>query len=235
MSKYIKNISGSLKTYLGKDIADTEYRIIDANFEISWANDNTLLADIASGDVLVAKDDSGSNDITDINYAINYLKGNLPTIVVNAAISDPQGKRARLVGTHSATAAADGDTSSDWLIPQLQFPTGTNVDSIFDGIQYYAKDAHMGDSICFSIIDKDGTGVTLGFYTQAIYDTYNVGGVMEIEKFGKTFYVAPNTLEDIILYKAKLYPGLYVRATYHNTHATETVEFFCNLFRHLDI
>ena len=235
MAKWIKNTTGSTKTYIGKDIAAGAYREVQANAAISWANSSTLLTDIGSGDAIVAKDDSGSNDITDVNTAIKYLKDDLPQIITNAAITDPQGKRARLVGTHSATAAANTDTSSDWVIPQMQYPAGTDVISIFDGIQYYAKDSSMGDSICFSIVDIDGSGVTAGLYPQAYYDAYKDGnGELEIEKFGTTFYVAPNSSENIILYKARLYTGLVVRATFHNTHASNTVDFFCNLFRHLD-
>ena len=157
-------------------------------------------------------------------------------VVKTAAIEDPQGKRARLVGTHSGTAAANTVTHFDWTVPQMQFPAGTDVDSIFNGIQYYAKDSTMGDSLCFSVVDTDGSGVGLGLYPQAYYDAYKDGsGVLEIEKFGLTWYVAPNEMEDIILYKAKLYPGLSIRVSYTNSHATNTVDFIVNIFRHLDI
>jgi len=236
MAKLIKNNDTIDRTWVGQLILVDEYYEIQNFQELAWANNSKLLEDIGNGKAIVAKDDSGNKDITDVYKAINHLKDDMPKLVQTLAVEDPNGKRARLVGMHSATAAANTTTDSDWLIPQLQFPAGTNTSSIFNGIQYYCKDSTMGDSLNFALVDKDGTGVTLGLYSQSTYDTYKDGnGVFTVEEFGKDWYVSPNSLEDIILYKAKLLVGLYIRSSYTNTHATNTVPFFCNLYRHLDI
>jgi hypothetical protein len=165
-----------------------------------------------------------------------YLLGNLPYKTEQVAVINPNGKRARLKGIISASATANSTTDHDWLIDQQQYPSGTNVNSVFDGIEYYSKDSSTGDHMSFQVVDKDGTGVTLGLYPQAYYDAYKDGnGVLVVEEFGNNWYVAPNALEDIVLYKAALLPGLYIRVKYHNTHATQNTEFFVNLFRHLDL
>ena len=236
MSKYVKNNSGSDSTYSGQVIANGVYYLIQSHEEPLFANDSLLLTDIGSGDAIIAKDDSGNNNIIIVSDAINYLKDNVTKQVEIAAIQAPNGKRARLIGTHSSTAAANTTTACDWVIPQMQYPSGTDVSSIFNGIQYYAENSNMGDSLCFSVVDIDGSGVTAGLYPQAYYDTYKDGNSeIEIEKFGLTWYLAPNSMQDIILYKARLYPGLVLRVKYNNSHATNTVKFICNIFRHLDI
>lgn len=78
MIKWIKNNSGITKTWLGQQINNQAYYQIQSIEEIAWANDSELLTDIANGNAIVAKDDSGSNNITNVNDAINYLKDNLP-------------------------------------------------------------------------------------------------------------------------------------------------------------
>ena len=74
MAKWIKNDSGSSKTWVGQVVADQLYYEIQASESFSWANNSLLLTDIASGDAVVAKDDSGDTDIVDVAAAINYLK-----------------------------------------------------------------------------------------------------------------------------------------------------------------
>ena len=77
MAKWIKNDSGASKDWVGQTIADQAYYEIQSHEESSWANNSVLLTAIGSGDAIVAKDDSGNTNITDVNTAINYLKGNV--------------------------------------------------------------------------------------------------------------------------------------------------------------
>ncbi len=81
MAKYIKNTTGSTVTYLGQDIAASAYYQIQSAEEIAWSNLSVLLTDIGSGDAVVAKDDDGTKDISDVNDGVNYLKDieNLPS------------------------------------------------------------------------------------------------------------------------------------------------------------
>ena len=74
MSKWIKNTTQITNTYAGQDIFAGAYHEITPEQELRFINSSTLLTDIGSGDAVVAKDSSGSNDIVDVNTAINYLK-----------------------------------------------------------------------------------------------------------------------------------------------------------------
>ena len=83
MTKFIKNADTVDHNYLGQIISVGSYYQIQSNEEIAWVNDSMLLTDIGSGDAVVAKSNSGSDDILDVNDGINYLKDNLPKEVYN--------------------------------------------------------------------------------------------------------------------------------------------------------
>ena len=78
MSKWIKNNTAGTKTYAGKDITAGAYREVDSDL---WSKDSLLLTDIGNGDAIVAKDDTGTTDISDISEAIDFLKSNVPSQV----------------------------------------------------------------------------------------------------------------------------------------------------------
>lgn len=234
---WIKNDSGSDKTWVGQLVENNTYYNIQSTEEVSWANDSTLLADIGSGDAIVAKDDSGSNDITDVNDAINYLKGLLPSSVELSkpanlsGVKEANGMRARLIGIINQTVTKNTTTNLDWLCPQLQY-NSVDKPSYFDGIEYYAKDAEVGDKATFQVVDKDGFGVTAGWYTQAQFDA--MGNLYVVEEFGKDWAMMPNDKHHLSLYKASIIPGLYIRLKYTSTGTTNDIDLVVNLFRHLD-
>ena len=72
---YIKNIDSVDHTYEGHTILAGEYFLIEEFKKAKFASSSELLADIGSGKAQIAKDDSGSKDIADINAQICYLKG----------------------------------------------------------------------------------------------------------------------------------------------------------------
>ena len=74
IQKYIKNVSGSDQTIEGQLITTGTYYLIQATEEAKFASSSTLLGFIADGTVLMAKTDTGSEDITDLNQSIDFLK-----------------------------------------------------------------------------------------------------------------------------------------------------------------
>lgn len=96
MAVWIKNASGGSKVYLGQTIANAAYYQIQPQELVNWQNDSTLITDIGNSDAVVAKDDSGSNDISDVNEGINYLKG------IDSKPYDPDG--AEIIRTKAAKA-----------------------------------------------------------------------------------------------------------------------------------
>ena len=225
MAKFIKNNSGGSKTWVGQVVADTAYYEIQSIEQSSWANNSALLTDIGSGDAIVATDDSGSNDITDVATAINHLKDANPiqidanTPVRSFALSEGGTLRARLKGFINQTVTKNQLTNIDWLIPQTAY-LGTNKQSYMDGIEYLADKAVAGDYMKFQIVDVDNI---LGY-----------GAGFVADEFGDDWGVMPNTPTTIRLYKAKLIPGLYIRIKYTSTGTTDDVTFVANLFRHMD-
>jgi len=74
---YLKNNSGQSKDYLGKTINSGEYRLIPESERVKWANNSTILIDIANSDLIVARMNDSNSDITDVNEAINFLKSDM--------------------------------------------------------------------------------------------------------------------------------------------------------------
>jgi hypothetical protein len=225
MAKYIKNASGVNKTWVGQLVIAGEYYQVQPTEELAWMTNSILLVDIASGAAIVAKDASGTTNITDINSAIDYLKDNQPikidttAPVRSFALEEGVTLRARLVGIVNATATKNSATNHDYQIPVISYG-GVNKQAVMNGIEFYAKDAEIGDKISFQIVDVNNI---LG---------YGAGTVLD--EFGKDWYVSPNTLNKIILYKANLIAGLFIRMVYTSTGTTNDVKLFCNLFRHID-
>jgi hypothetical protein len=154
--------------------------------------------------------------------------------VAQAGIREANGLRARLIGIFNQTITKDSVNTLDWLIPQLTY-AGVDKKSYFDGIEYFMQDGVNGDKCTFEIVDKDGTGVTLGLYPQAYYDAYKDGnGVLVVEEFGTDWPLIPNYTGDIILYKARLLPGLYIRAVITSTGTVTDPYLTMGIFRHLD-
>lgn len=230
----IKNDDVSPHTWVGKAFAATEEYTLLTSEHSTWGADDDLIAAITAGNALVS---DGTSYFTSTAAAIAHLQGNTPSDVKLSesanisGVKDPKGMRARLVGIINETVTKNSTEDIDWLCPQLQY-NAVNKSSYFDGIQYYAENAEVGDKATFQVIDKDGVGVTFGWYTQAQFDA--MGSLYVVEEFGTNWYMVPNVMEDLMLYKAQIIPGLYLRMKYTSVGTTNDVKLVVNLFRHMD-
>lgn len=215
MSVWIFNDSGAEKTYRGQSIANQAYYNVKETEQVFWANDDILLTDIGSADAVVSTTNASSGHLG-VADGINHLKGISDAPVDISGVKDPKGMRARLVGIVSSTVTAGQTADLDWQMPQLTW-LGANKDSYFDGIEYFTN-GEPGDYCYFQVLDKDGL-------------LYPAGTVLE--QFGEKYYMTPNFLHAILLYKAKIIPGMYLRLKYTST-GTSDVKVIANLFRHLD-
>ncbi len=201
----------------------------------TWSKGDNLVCWFSDGELQFEIElDKEGTDHTD--YTNNYasLANKKASSQEISGLKDPKGMRARLVGTHSTTTTKNSMTSIDWTISQLTY-AGVNKKSYFDGIEYFAKDAVIGDSMIFQVVDTDGSGVGLGLYPQAYYDAYKDGnGDLLVEQFGDSWYVVPDVDKNIVLYKARLYPGLKLRIKYTSTGTVTDPYIICNIFRHMD-
>lgn len=82
MNIYIKNNDTILHTWSGQQVQPSQYYLIESNELNRWQSNAALLADITNGTAIVARDNSGNEDIIDINEAIDYLKENDTLVVI---------------------------------------------------------------------------------------------------------------------------------------------------------
>lgn len=68
----IKNNTQSIQTWAGHEFQIDESYSIPESSQTRWANNSTLLTAIGNSEAIV---NDGTKDLTDINRAINYLKG----------------------------------------------------------------------------------------------------------------------------------------------------------------
>lgn len=210
MSKWIYNTSGVEKTYVGVPIADGSFYQIPAAMLATYSANAALLADLANSVVKMSGDGTTAYS-GNASQHIDFLKGSLPAKTEQVGITDGGTLRARVIGSHFATITAGQTQNIDWTVTQLTY-SGVNKDSYFNGVQYYAENAVIGDTVSFQVVHP-----SLGV----------------LDEFATGFYVAPNTKDTILLYRARLYPGTTIRIVYTSTGASD-VNFMCNLFRHMD-
>lgn len=185
MAKWIKNTDTIDHTYAGQLIPYGTYYEIQPVEEHLWANDSTLLTDIGSGNATVAKDDSGSNDITDVATAINYLKdiSNGPVDVDGAPLTRTKVTK---TGWHYQCNAVE------WTSAKLSSMYNKNKaesDLGYTNIKYY-----------------DNTDTELVAGTQAELDSDCVKTVLtweppqDIELIGGTMYQSSAPINDVRLW-----------------------------------
>lgn len=136
--KKIKNTTVSAKTWVGQEVAAGEYYEIQPNEEIRWANDSTVLSDIGSGDALV---NDGASDIIDVNKAINFLKGLLPSEVVTQFEKDD-----KMLKLACGVAECDGEGRA---IVELEVPgtPGSGEGRYIDAGRVWFDTAHDDDKV----------------------------------------------------------------------------------------
>ena len=146
MAKWIKNVSGGDKTYLGQTISNNSYYQVTTSEDSLWANDSTLLIDIANGDALVARDDSGNNDITDVNKGINHLK-DLGIVKFQQAVAEDE-VTDRPYGWESFVNPANQSTVTNLKFEEAGLYLGGGV--------LYTADSAVGDYVSVKVVDVDG-------------------------------------------------------------------------------
>lgn len=182
------------------------------NFDCHLTVERTTALDTAM-DAVVAAHDGEPLDKTET------VKIDASTPVHTFALAEGNTLRARLLGIFNQTVTKNGTRTLDWQIPDLSYQS-SNKQAYMDGINYYAKDAEVGDHITFQVIDIDNI---LGYGANTVLD-----------EFGHEWAVIPDSDINIRLYKAKLIAGLYIRIKYESTGTTNDVKFVCNLYRHMD-
>jgi len=220
MAIYAKNADTIAHTWAGMQIQPATYYPLESSEETRWANDSQVLADIGSGLIIIARDASGNNDITDVSEAINYLKGNGPVSedglpIVAPTFEDTQGLTTVWKGYLRTATAGALNIFDEVVTSQIRVRGGWY--EILD------SNANIGDYLEFSIIDKDDV---LGLF--ATYGLTVGVDVLELKKFIRTEYVNPNGNNKRQIFESSgasiVISGLYMRTSYLST-GTVDVQF----------
>jgi len=81
-SIYIKNNDTVSHIWVGQQIQAGDYYLIPAAELPRWQHDSPLMVAIANEKAVVARDESGSKDIIDVNDGIDFLKESHKTVVI---------------------------------------------------------------------------------------------------------------------------------------------------------
>lgn len=225
MSLTVKNKTIGNKNYAGQLIAGSaSYLIPDSELQNFRQADN-LISDLTLSTPEAAIEENGT-EFTGSD-AVKILLGDSPKdtenhpIVKTSAFSDSNKFRARFKGIAS-TATAGQTTKIDHKITEERY---------INGLRLILVDHHIDDTVDLEIVDKDGAGVALGWYTQAQFDAM---GEYVADRFGESWNVDSGvcTQPDVIVpYPAKIYKDLYIRISY-NSSGTTAVKVKADLYLH---
>lgn len=160
--KTIKNVSGLTKTYAGQEILDGNIYTIPSNESLAFANDSSLLADIANELIEVYRDAEILSPILGIQYIQNDL---VPTITPTA-LPDPNGFRYRGNAT-PWTACSPGATNLDLTMSEeLHVDGGTVI----------VHNANPGDYCVFQVVHP-----IFGIVEQFVNKAYVIPGTGKMD------------------------------------------------------
>jgi hypothetical protein len=194
---YIKNTDSIDHAYEGQIITPSSYYLIEYNELEKWQNSSTLLSDIGSGKAVVAKSNSGTEDITDVATAINYLKENeiLEVKQLPFAVKVIDGKNLfkRIHGA-GMSIAANSQGVIDFVIPYNN--------SKITGVELIGGAA--GDTANFEVYDTP-TGTLSGYPN------------VKLNQFAFGVYLAPDFYAHKSEYDSDLVKDLKIKVTLNNS------------------
>jgi len=124
MSKFIKNNTVSTQQWIGIEIAAGVYSEIEEVELETYQQDEEFLAAVTSGDAIIARDNTGATDITDVTRAFQFLFDKL--IIEDSGVFVTEDAE-RINFTSSLDVAVDSATNTTTV--ELG-PTNSNVGSL---------------------------------------------------------------------------------------------------------
>ena len=176
MAKWLKAV-GADRSYYGRLFQDGVYRKIQKREENIFASNDELLTDLANGDTIIARNDSGTKDITGVSDAIDYLTGDLPRRV--KVIEEEEGATGGHYG--AKTLACDiTHAINTWKNFDFSFPFPITIMSVcWKGSDLFAQDevyVEIGPQTDIGNIDADvSASSAVVKLTEASYAVVEVG------------------------------------------------------------
>lgn len=117
MTLYAKNNTGSPDTWVGQEIQPNTYYQIPASDQTYWGQDDKVITDIGSANLIIALTADNNSDLSSPSAAINYLRKETPTDSDGAPITKqkivPEGWSYQLRGFDVSTNMLNGFVSKD--------------------------------------------------------------------------------------------------------------------------
>ncbi len=170
--KQIKNISGNIVVFCGKEFQVNEVHPIPVAEESIWANDEAVISAVVDSTLLVM---SGSAELTNTSDALNFLKDLTLKEVVTQF--EKQDKTLKIAST-SADVDVDGYATALLRIPGI--PGSGDGRFLTSGIAFFTSHTPGDKVLSITIVDQDnllgyGVGVPVGSYTDSDVDLTNSG------------------------------------------------------------
>lgn len=215
MQKYIKNTTLSDLTIEGQVIAPSTYYLIQDTEINKFRSSSDLMVHIAAGDILVAKSDDGTTDITDVNTGIDYLKNNLHQVVesitypfASKVLEDGRSIFKRKHGVLSLPVSPGATVETLFVVP---YPS-CKVNEV------EVVGSKLGDTVNFKVLDTS-TGAVSGFPNAPL------------NQFGFDVNVTDDFYRESSNYDADLFLGLQLSMSYTNNGTSELTPRF-NILLH---
>jgi hypothetical protein len=224
--KRVKNNTASVKTWCGQEIEAGQYYTIEVTEDLSWSNNNTVIVAISNAEAIM---NNGTEDITDINKAIEFLKNNDPI----EAITEYTSRYFLKADAVMTTAEPNAVTTLDLLIDNktAESPVLNNESYVYKylkGGTIFGEGFVLGDWAKFMVIDKDGWLVTTGQMPQNIFNAIKP---VVLKEYVVKRYIHPTcAVTNNIVAEApgKIPVGTYVRCELHTVNSGGTRTFVIN-------
>ena len=165
IDKWVKNTDTDVRIWCGQEVQPNTYYLIEDVELTKWQNNSLLLVDIANGIAVIARDDSGSNDIVNVNEAIRFLQDSgLIEVITQKEKTDIILRMASGKVLSNATGLAVLDIKVPGII-------GSEDGRYVQGGSAWFANHHNDDHFQVHVIDVDnlmgyGAGVQIGTYTE---------------------------------------------------------------------
>jgi len=200
MAKWIHNITGSARSYQGREILAGAFFSISSSLESEYNSDTSLIADLANTIVKMSSD--GVTDYSnDGSSNVDFLKGLINTTVITSAPSF--GAKTFLLGSTVKKLFAR-NTGKPFAVT-----TGSNELS-YTATYPWAK-----------ITGVECIGAEIGDYADLrVYDnssgTYSGVANALLNQFGYTIYLAKDYYRRDSKFDSDIYVGMVLKITYNS-------------------
>lgn len=212
----IRNASQVSGTWAGTELLASEVVTVEPSKESVWASSGKVITDIGSGTLVVS---NGTNDITDISQAIDYLKGTATqevSITGQETFSQPFASKVLPDGRklfrrkHGAFVTIPATANNELALEIPYAAVKFNKIEIIGGKEGDYIDLLVYDSVAGVV--QQAMGVPAGSVTPNLL----------LNQFGFNVCVSTGVYEDESSYDADLYAGMKISLIYYNTTASET-------------